>query len=118
MESFVKMVVTSVPDIKQMGIAIQNLAIAAENVGEFFTIFNDDGSLKWVYTYREMIPMVSKDMEALKEKLLGISAEFDNLRKNTNESKEEEKEALFDVEKVRDTINKEKREDLRASQNY
>ena len=114
MESFVKMVVTSVPDIKQMGIAIQNLAIAAENVGEFFTIFNDDGSLKWVYTYREMIPMVSKDMEALKEKLLGISAEFDNLRKNTNESKEEEKEALFDVEKVRDTILKNKKKNMEA----
>ena len=114
MESFVKMVVTSVPDIKQMGIAIQNLAIAAENVGEFFTIFNDDGSLKWVYTYREMIPMVAKDMEALKEKLLGISAEFDNLRKNTNESKEEEKEALFDVEKVRDTILKNKKKNMEA----
>ena len=104
MEKFIKMVVTSVPDIQNMGIAIQNLAIAAENVGEFFTIFNDDGSLKWVYTYREMIPLVSKDMEALEEKLKGISEEFDNLRKNTNKSKEDEKEALFDVNKVRNLI--------------
>jgi len=112
MEKFIKMVVTSVPDIQNMGIAIQNLAIAAENVGEFFTMFNDDGSLKWVYTYREMIPLVSKDMEALEEKLRGISEEFNNLRKNTNESKEEEKKALFDVEKVRDMILKKKKKDM------
>ena len=73
-------------------------------VNYFVPIFNDDGSLKWVYTYREMIPLVSKDMEALEEKLKGISEEFDYLRKNTNKSKEDEKEALFDVNKVRNLI--------------
>ena len=112
METFIKMVVTSVPDIQNMGIAIQNLAIAAQNVDEFFTMFNDDGTLKWVYTYKEMIPLVSKDMEALEEKLRGISEEFNNLRKNTNKSKEDEKEALFDVNKVRNLILNAKKKEM------
>ncbi len=131
MESFIKMLVTAMPELQNFSIAVQNIAIAAKNVGEWLTMFNEDGSFKWVYTYDKMLPLVAKDLEAVQEKLRAISIEFENLRRNTKDNDlwdfedkkmkailesykikaDAETKALFDVEKIRDMIANKRKKD-------